>query len=95
MAEHDGTPGSDGVTRRDFVQGTLAGATALGALPMLQACTGGQPAVSAADYPPLRTGMRGSHPGSSGSSRQRSSSKQPCTQRTQSTQRTANGERME
>lgn len=64
MAEHDGTPGSDGVTRRDFVQGTLAGATALGALPMLQACTGEQPAVSAADYPPLRTGMRGSHPGS-------------------------------
>jgi spermidine dehydrogenase len=64
MAEHDDAVSGDGVTRRDFVQGTLAGSMALGALPVLQACTGEQPAVTAADYPPLRTGMRGSHPGS-------------------------------
>jgi spermidine dehydrogenase len=45
---------SDGITRRDFLDGVAIG---IGAL--VAGC-GGAPAIP---YPPMRTGMRGSHPG--------------------------------
>ena len=56
---------SGGVTRRDFLQGVpvaLTGAgLACGDVPAFRAAIEGE---GAAPYPPLRTGMRGSHPGS-------------------------------
>jgi spermidine dehydrogenase len=53
---------SRNITRRDFVQGLGLGGTML-------AFSAGMPAFSSeelspANYPPLRTGLRGSHPGS-------------------------------
>src|SRR5580704_2736750 len=60
------------VTRRDFLNGMAIGATAIGATaalssPLLAAAMA-DPAAQAQDaigyYPPLLTGMRGSHPGS-------------------------------
>jgi spermidine dehydrogenase len=59
------------ITRRDFLNGAAVAVTgALAAPPWLHALApsapaGGQSPEQAADYyPPLRTGMRGSHPGS-------------------------------
>ncbi|MFM7274569.1 MAG: NAD(P)-binding protein, partial [Gammaproteobacteria bacterium] len=46
------------ITRRDFVHGSAVGALGL-ALPLPTLSMPG-----AADYPPVRTGLRGSHPGS-------------------------------
>lgn len=76
-ADHDnaaaGAPANqpdDGVTRRDFVQGALAGSGAVLAMGEVTALAGCAPPaahaapVTADTYPPLRTGMRGSHPGS-------------------------------
>ena len=55
------------ITRRDFVQGVAvatAGATALGRANAALAQVGAAVAVPTPDnYPPLRTGMRGAHPG--------------------------------
>ncbi len=51
------------ITRRDFVNGTLLAAGSS----MLPLAAGGQEAMAALDpsyYPPARTGLRGSHPGS-------------------------------
>ncbi|WP_408590725.1 NAD(P)-binding protein [Novosphingobium sp.] len=65
-----------GVTRRDFVRNTAAGSTAaaLAGTPLVAAAaTSATPAPSSPSpmagepggyYPPVRTGMRGSHPGS-------------------------------
>jgi spermidine dehydrogenase len=56
------------VTRRDFVQGAAAGsAAAVAALGLAQPASAALPAFPDEDggyYPPLRTGLRGSHPGS-------------------------------
>ena len=66
------------IARRDFIQGALAGATVALTVPLSSAFamgtgaaagTGGAAAGGAAQdrpgyYPPLLTGMRGSHPGS-------------------------------
>jgi spermidine dehydrogenase len=56
------------ISRRDFVQGLTAGATTLAAAGgAAAATTGAAPGYSppgAEIYPPLRTGMRGMHPGS-------------------------------
>ncbi|HXI77992.1 MAG TPA: NAD(P)-binding protein, partial [Steroidobacteraceae bacterium] len=65
------------IARRDFIQGALAGATVALTAPFSSAfamgagaaATGGAAAGGAAQdrpgyYPPLLTGMRGSHPGS-------------------------------
>ncbi len=60
------------IARRDFVQGTLVGAASALAGPLLSglAAAGEPAAVAAASqdtpgyYPPLLTGLRGSHPGS-------------------------------
>lgn len=51
------------IQRRDFLNGVLVGAGALAVGSGLAGCSGteGEPG---AYYPPLRTGMRGSHPGS-------------------------------
>jgi spermidine dehydrogenase len=54
------------ISRRDFVQGVAVATTGLAAVGgpaavMAQTAAGGAP--SAANYPPLRTGMRGMHPG--------------------------------
>ncbi|SEL60787.1 spermidine dehydrogenase [Pseudoxanthomonas sp. GM95] len=60
------------ITRRDFIQGTLAaaavGTAASGLAASAQAATKttaplAARAASASDYPPLRSGMRGAHPG--------------------------------
>lgn len=55
------------ISRRDFVQGVAVGVGAAAALansaPALAQATPAGPA-DAATYPPLRTGMRGAHPGS-------------------------------
>jgi spermidine dehydrogenase len=58
------------ITRRDFVNGVAVGAAGITAASLLPSCspsaTGGGGASAsnpAASYPPLRTGMRGSHPG--------------------------------
>ena len=60
---------SRAIKRRDFVQGALVAAgTALTAVPLTTSAASEGPAGTAwmvdADYPPVRTGMRGSHPGS-------------------------------
>ena len=60
---------SRAIKRRDFVQGALVAAgTALTAAPLTTSAASESPAGTAgmidADYPPVRTGMRGSHPGS-------------------------------
>ena len=53
------------ISRRDFVQGVAVGAAAAsGALPGLAEAAAAAGAPSPATYPPLRTGMRGFHPGS-------------------------------
>jgi spermidine dehydrogenase len=58
------------ITRRDFLNGIAIGATATAAYPMFAAAQSGAPAMPAAAqdapgyYPPLLTGLRGSHPGS-------------------------------
>ena len=58
------------ITRRDFLNGIAIGATATASYPLFAAAQSGSPALSAAAqdapgyYPPLLTGMRGSHPGS-------------------------------
>jgi len=56
------------VTRRDFVQGAAAGsaaaATALGLTAPAAAALPAHPDEPGGYYPPLRTGLRGSHPGS-------------------------------
>jgi spermidine dehydrogenase len=58
------------IQRRDFLQGVAAGSAALaGAQPALAAgarksTVNVDGPVSAANYPPMRTGMRGHHPGS-------------------------------
>jgi len=53
---------SRNITRRDFVHGLGLGGTMLAFSTGMTACTSEGP--SAANYPPLRTGLRGSHPGS-------------------------------
>ena len=59
-----------GITRRDFLQGIALGTTAAasGSLVAAVTGTGGPSPIGAQDapgyYPPLLTGMRGSHPGS-------------------------------
>ena len=59
-----------GITRRDFLQGIALGTTAAASAALLAAATGAEdPTPAAAQdapgyYPPLLTGMRGSHPGS-------------------------------
>jgi spermidine dehydrogenase len=50
------------ISRRDFVQGVAVGVAAGAAAASLPAFAADAP--SAATYPPLRTGMRGNHPGS-------------------------------
>ena len=58
------------ITRRDFLNGIAIGATATASYPLFAAAQSGSPVLSAAAqdapgyYPPLLTGMRGSHPGS-------------------------------
>ena len=53
---------SQKITRRDFVHGLGLGGTMLAFSAAMSACTSeGQ---SPSNYPPLRTGLRGSHPGS-------------------------------
>ncbi len=56
-----------GISRRDFVQGVAVSVGTVAAVadsaPAFAQATPA-PAVDAADYPPLRTGMRGAHPGS-------------------------------
>jgi spermidine dehydrogenase len=59
------------ITRRDFLNGIAIGATAAASAPLLAAGLAGttDPAAAAAQdaigyYPPLLTGLRGSHPGS-------------------------------
>ncbi len=56
------------VTRRDFVQGAAAGSaaavSALGIAASASAALPAHPAEPAGYYPPLRTGLRGSHAGS-------------------------------
>jgi spermidine dehydrogenase len=54
---------SRNITRRDFVHGLGLGGTMLAFSPGIPGCTRDE-GVSPADYPPLRTGLRGSHPGS-------------------------------
>lgn len=51
------------ITRRDFVHDVSLGALALG-LPLSALGAGLAPPPPGAYYPPTRTGMRGSHPGS-------------------------------
>jgi len=53
------------ITRRDFLNGIAMGATAAAAAPLLAASLS-EPAAQGASgyYPPLLTGLRGSHPGS-------------------------------
>lgn len=66
---------SDGITRRDFLNGiavaiagtaamTMHGAAAVEGTPPAAPAATGQPAPRGEDYPPGRAGMRGSHPGS-------------------------------
>ena len=50
------------ITRRDFVQGAAAASVSLALSPVAQAVANS--AGAAADYPPTKTGLRGSHPGS-------------------------------
>jgi spermidine dehydrogenase len=56
------------ITRRDFMNGIAIGATAAAAGPLFAATPASPPPNAAQDafgyYPPLLTGMRGSHPGS-------------------------------
>ena len=55
------------VTRRDFVQGTMVGIGAAVTMPGIATAALDPAALSAApppNYPPAKTGMRGSHPGS-------------------------------
>jgi spermidine dehydrogenase len=52
------------ITRRDFLNGVAIGAGGIAAASMLPGGAGATPPPTAADYPPLRTGLRGSHPGS-------------------------------
>ncbi|MBV9842123.1 MAG: NAD(P)/FAD-dependent oxidoreductase [Sphingomonadaceae bacterium] len=55
------------ITRRDFVNGVAVGAAGVAAsawLPGMAAADTVQQPPGAASYPPLRTGLRGSHPGS-------------------------------
>lgn len=51
------------ITRRDFVQGVAAATVGLSLSPMARA-VGEASKVVAAEYPPTKTGLRGSHPGS-------------------------------
>jgi len=68
MANEDEDHGKDGIARRDFIGGvTGAGLMALATRP----ASGRAPSVAAAGpatdpalYPPVRTGLRGQHPGS-------------------------------
>jgi len=59
-----------GITRRDFLQGIALGTTAAASAPLFAAAAAasGPALIEAQDapgyYPPLLTGMRGSHPGS-------------------------------
>lgn len=65
VPEH-GTLGP-GVTRRDFVQGAAAGSAAAAALGFATPASANMPSSPAEPggyYPPLRTGLRGSHAGS-------------------------------
>ena len=58
------------ITRRDFINGTLVAAGAS----VLSGGVTGQAAMAALDpsyYPPARTGLRGSHPGSNESAHDR------------------------
>jgi spermidine dehydrogenase len=48
------------ITRRDFLHDSALGVAAVAGAAMLPACA----TASVDDYPPVRTGMRGSHPGS-------------------------------
>jgi len=50
------------ITRRDFVNGMAAGLTAFGSLNAVSGQSA--PAPERGNYPPERTGLRGSHPGS-------------------------------
>src|ERR1700678_3835350 len=71
-ARPDKNLGEDrGIPRRDFIQGALVGAATALTGPMLRAYAADAADVGAAGaqgragyYPPLLTGMRGSHPGS-------------------------------
>jgi spermidine dehydrogenase len=49
---------SNGITRRDYIDGALAGAAALALGPLAPA------AAAASPYPPALTGLRGNAPGS-------------------------------
>ncbi|MBT8049021.1 MAG: FAD-dependent oxidoreductase [Xanthomonadales bacterium] len=52
------------ITRRDFIHDLSLASLGL-AMPMgaMAGANGGEPQPAGADYPPVRTGMRGSHPG--------------------------------
>src|ERR1700685_3249275 len=56
------------ITRRDFLNGIAIGAGAAASAPLFGAAATASAAAAAQDapgyYPPLLTGMRGSHPGS-------------------------------
>ena len=53
------------IARRDFIQGVSIGVSLAAAAPAVAAQAGASSAApDAADYPPLRTGLRGQHPGS-------------------------------
>ena len=56
----------DGITRRDFIGGVSlgVGALAAGLSPLEAVARGLLPSRAIGDYPPARTGLRGSHPGS-------------------------------
>ncbi|MFP6581007.1 MAG: FAD/NAD(P)-binding protein, partial [Candidatus Hydrogenedentota bacterium] len=52
------------ITRRDFLNGVAIGVSASAVLPFVSAPAFSQESGTSEVYPPLRTGMRGSHPGS-------------------------------
>ena len=63
--DSNGAPQSQGITRRDFLHDvSLAGAALALAPPALTAAAAQQGPEGARYYPPTRTGLRGSHPGS-------------------------------
>ena len=57
---------SGDITRRDFVNGVAVGVGGIAATALLPGVGAAAlpPAPSVVDYPPIRTGLRGSHPGS-------------------------------
>ena len=66
MDAHDADPGEGPpITRRDFINGVAVGSAGIAGAALLPGCSASPTAAvdPAADYPPLRTGMRGSHPG--------------------------------